>query len=180
MSEARPKASRAAIELAAVAFRQYAPSLHAYLTRRLHRGSDVPNLAMEVYERFLRSKHAEEVENPRALLFRIASSVIVDTLRLEASRPVTYDSDAAAKAGETLELAVPDDFGERLDHAQELRRVREAMNQLSPMHQAVLWLAVHDGLPHKDIATRTGLSTSTVGLYVCEARARLRTILERR
>jgi RNA polymerase sigma-70 factor, ECF subfamily len=179
MSEAKFKASKTACALAAMAFRQYAPSLHAYLTRRIHGGADVPNLAMEVYERFLRTQRIETVQNPRAFLFRIARHVVADAHRLEASRPLTYDSQLAVEAGESIELASSDDFGEKLDTVQELQRVRQAMKQLSPMHQAVLWLAVHDGLSHKEVAKRMGLSVTTVGLYVCEARARLRTLLER-
>jgi RNA polymerase sigma-70 factor (ECF subfamily) len=179
MSEVRYKASKTASHLAAVAFRQYSESLHAYLVRRLHRGSDIPNLAMEIYERFLRTRQIETVDNPQAYLFRIASHVVSDAHRLEGSRPVTYNSELADEAGERPDLAVPDDIGERLDAAQELQRVRKAIEQLPAMHQTVLWLAVHDGLAHKEIARRTGLAVTTVGLYVCEARARLRTLLGR-
>ena len=179
MSEPFVKLSPSAVEVAEVAFRQYARSLHGYLTRRIHRGADVPNLTMEIYERFLRTQQGTTVVNPRAFLFRIARHVVADAHRLEASRPLIIDSDAVDIAGQSLELTQPDDAGEQLDSERELQRVREAMKQLSPVHQAVLWLAVHDGLAHKEIARRMNLSVATVGLYVCESRARLRVLLDR-
>ncbi len=180
MSGTKPKASKAWSDLAAVAFREYTPRLHAYLARRLHRGSDVPNLAMEVYERFLRTDRIESIRNPEAWLFRIAQSVVSDARRMETSRPLSYDSDAVDELTEKAEFAAPDTLGEQVDSAQELQRVGQAMMKLRPMHRAVLWLAVHDGLSHKEVARRTGLTAATVTLYVSEARAQLRSILERR
>jgi RNA polymerase sigma-70 factor (ECF subfamily) len=180
MSRTKPKASKAWSDLAAVAFREYTPRLHAYLTRRLHRGSDVPNLAMEVYERFLRTDRMSSIRNPEAWLFRIAQSVISDSRRMEAMRPLSYDSDAVDELTEKAEFAMPDTLGEQLDAQQALQRVGEAMKELRPMHRAVLWMAVHEGLSHKEVAARTGLTPATVTLYVCEARAQLRSMLERR
>jgi RNA polymerase sigma factor (sigma-70 family) len=180
MSGSKPKSSKALSDLAAIAFREYSPRLHAYLARRLHQGSDVPNLAMEVYERFLRTNRIESIRNPEAWLFRIAQSVVSDNRRMEASRPVRYDSNAVDEATETAELATPDTLGDQVDSEQQLQRVSEAMQELRPMHRAVLWLAVHDGLSHKEVARCTGLTAATVALYICEARAQLRSILVRR
>lgn len=179
MSEAKPKASKAWSDVAATAFREYTPRLHAYLARRLSGGSDVPNLAMEVYERFLRADRSGSVRNPEAWLFRIAASVVSDARRMEASRRLTYDSDAVDELTEKAEFATPDTLGDQLDSERTLRDVGEALEHLRPMHRAVLWMAVHDGLSHKAIAERTGLKAATVMVYVCEARAQLRSILER-
>ncbi len=178
MLDRKPKTSQAALARAAMAYRQYAPSLHAYLSRRLHSRSDVPNLTMEIYERYLRTRQLEVIENPRAFLFRIASHVVADARRLESRQPLTFDSAVTDRAAESLELSTPDDNDRQIDATRELRQVRTAMRQLPPMHQAVLWLAVHDGLAHKEIARQTGLTPATVGLYVCEARARLRKMVD--
>jgi RNA polymerase sigma-70 factor, ECF subfamily len=180
MSGAKPKASKAWSDVAAMAFREYTPRLHAYLARRLHEGADIPNLAMEVYERFLRTDRIESVRNPEAWLFRIAQSVVSDARRMETSRPLSYDSDTVDELTEKAQFAMPDTLGEQLDSQQALQRVGEALAELRPMHRAVLWLAVHDGLSHKAVAQRTGLAAGTVTLYVCEARAQLRSILDRR
>jgi RNA polymerase sigma-70 factor, ECF subfamily len=179
MSEPRPKAaSAAAIRLAVAAFREYLPDLHAYLVRRMHRGSDVPDLTMEIYERILRNRRPDEIENPRAYVFRIASNVAREAHGLEAQSIVAFDSETIDEAGR--HMASPEDVMERVGHDQELRELEQAIAQLPEMHQAVVLLALRDGLSYKEVAQRTGLSVGSVGVYVCEARARLRSILGRR
>ncbi len=160
------------------AFREYLPDLHAYLVRRMHRGSDVPDLTMEIYERVLRNRRPDEIENPRAYVFRIASNVAREARGLEAQSRVAFDS--AAVDGASRRLAAPDDVMERVGNDQELQELEKAIAELPDMHQAVVFLALRDGLPHKEVAKRTGLSVGSVGVYVCEARARLRAILGRR
>ncbi len=179
MSQPKTKASLMAIRLADAAFRQYASHLHAYLMRRMHGEGDVPNLAMEVYERFLRVKKPEAIQNPRAYLFRIATSVVGDARRLEARSPVSYDSELLSVAGERMECSTQEDAIDEIYSAQKLQEVYDAIAQLRPMHGAVLLLAVRDDLSHKEVANRTGLTVNTVKLYVCEARAQLRAILDR-
>jgi RNA polymerase sigma factor (sigma-70 family) len=179
MSEARSKAASAsAIRLAAAAFREYLPDLHAYLVRRMHRGTDVPDLTMEIYERILRNRRPDEIQNPRAYVFRIASNVAREARGLEAQSVVAFDSEVTDDMGRRL--AAPDDVMEKIGLTQELQELEQAMAQLPEMHQAVVLLALRDGLSHKEVAQKTGLSVGSVGVYVCEARARLRSILARR
>lgn len=166
-----------AVRAVALAFRQYAPRLHRYLLRRIRRNTEVSDLTQEIFERFLRSTQVEAIRNPQAYLFRIASHVVADSLLQDEQSVVTYDSEAVEDAGKRLEHSTPDDLAERLGTAQELQ---QALHELPAMHAAVLILAVREGLSHKEVARRTGLSVSTVGLYVCEARARLRVLLEER
>jgi RNA polymerase sigma-70 factor (ECF subfamily) len=177
MSEAPVKTTKPAGSAAAAAFRKYAPGLHRYLLRRIQGSSQVADLTQEIFERFLRVTVADSIRNPQAYLFKIASHVVSDAL-LEAEQSiVTYDSQAVEALADNPELAVPDDVAERIGFSQELQH---ALSQLSDMHRAVILLTVRDGLSHKEVARKTGLSISTVGLYACEARARIRTTLGRR
>lgn len=179
MTGPRPKlASAAAIRLAAAAFREYLPDLHAYLVRRLHRGSDLPDLTMEIYERILRNRRPDEIVNPRAYVFRIASNVAREARGLEAQSVVTFDSDRTDEA--SRHMAGSDDVVERVEHAQVLQELERAIAELPDTHQAVVLLALRDGLAHKEVARRTGLSVGSVTVYVCEARARLRALLGHR
>ncbi len=179
MSDAKSKAASVpAIRLALAAFREYLPDLHAYLLRRLHRGSDVPDLTMEIYERILRNRRPEEIENPRAYIFRIAANVAREAHGLQLRSPVAFDSEASDRA--SRHLPAPEDLTERLNRDQELRQLEAAIAQLPVMHQAVVALALREGLTHKEVARKTGLSVGSVGVYVCEARARMRALLNRR
>lgn len=179
MTSSKPAgASRSGIRLALVAFREYLPDLHAYLLRRLHRGADVPDLTMEIYERILRNRRPDEIQNPRAYVFRIASNVAREARGLELRSPVLFDSDVVAEAGD--ELRAPEDVLNQVQADQQLRALEQALKTLPAMHQAVVCLVLRDGLSHKEAAQRTGLSVGSVGVYLCEARARLRTLLEHR
>jgi len=177
MPQTKAKSSASADRSVSAAFRQYAPRLHRYLVRRIRRTADVADLTQEIFERYLRTGHLDAVRNPQAYLFRIASHVISDSLLRDERSVVTFDSETMEGAGQTLEHSTPDDMAERIGLAQELQH---GLRELPPMHAVVLLLAVRDGLSHKEIAQRTGLSVSTVGLYVCEARARVRMTLEGR
>jgi RNA polymerase sigma factor (sigma-70 family) len=174
----REAASAAAIRLALTAFREYLPDLHGYLVRRMRRGCDVPDLTMEIYERILRNRSLDEIENPRAYVFRIASNVAREAHSLAAQSIVAFDSEQVEGAG--AHLSSTDDVLERAGWEQELGQLERAIAELPDMHQAVVLLALRDGLSHKEVARKTGLSVGSVGVYVCEARARLRLILGRR
>ncbi len=175
MAADKGKPAGAAVRAASVALQRYAPRLHGYLVRRIRRASDVPDLMQEVFERFLRTGNAATVRDPQSYLFRIASHVVADSLTAQEHSIVTYDSEVVEQADRNLEHATADNMAEQLNLARELQR---ALRALPPMHSAVVLLAIRDGLPHKEVARRTGLSVKTVGLYVCEARARIRMMLE--
>jgi RNA polymerase sigma factor (sigma-70 family) len=174
MPEVKIKLSRAAISLAAAAFRKYSPGLHRYLSRRIRESADVEDLTQEIFERFLRVTVADSIRNPQAYLFRIASHVVSDSLLRNEQSVVTYDSQVADEQADNPEVAAPHDMSDQIALSQVLHR---ALSQLPDMQRAVILLAVRDGLSHSEVACKTGLSVSTVGLYVCEARARIRAAL---
>jgi len=174
MSKIRAKLSNAALATTVAAFRKYSPALHRYLSRRIRGRVEVADLSQEIFERFLRVTIADSIRNPQAYLFRIASHVVSDSLLKDEQDLVTYDSDAVDTLAEKGELVAPDNVAEQIAFGQELQH---ALSLLPEMHRAVILLTVRDGLSHAEVARQTGLSVSTVGLYACEARARIRTIL---
>jgi RNA polymerase sigma factor (sigma-70 family) len=174
----RPESSpRAALGLAALAFRKYAPALHRYIERRMRRPGSALDLTQDIFERFLQIKEADAVRNPQAYLYGIASHVVREALFREDKSLVTYDSDAAEEAGGRLDQALPDDMAERLSLQQDLKR---ALGALPTMHRVVLLLVKRDGLSYEEAALKTRLSVSTVTNYVFEARARVKMLLKDR
>ncbi len=61
-----------------------------------------------------------------------------------------------------------------LSSAQTLARVRQALEQLPASQRLVFELAIEDGVPHAEIASRVGLSTQRVRQIIWEVRVRLR------
>jgi len=157
------------------AFRKYAPALHRYVTQRVRRPSDAPDLTQEIFERFMQVPHRDVVRDAQAYLYSIASHLVSEWREREERRPVTYDTGAMQAAAESLDYSSPDKLAERLSIQQDLRY---ALAQLPPMQRAVLLLAKREGLTHEEIAQKTGLLTSTVTNYVSEACAKVKLLLK--
>ena len=70
--------------------------------------------------------------------------------------------------------APPDDPGERMDEDQQMSRIWEAVETLSPQQRAAVLLQCREGLPTKEIAVVLGTSEATVRVHLHRAFATLR------
>lgn len=177
MSQPQPPAKPSgAFGLLERAFARHSPELYRYLLRRLRRPADADDLTQEIFERFLRSDGIGKARNPQAYLFAIAANVVIDTRLAEGRSVVLYDSPTADSQARTLPDAAlePD---ERMSLAEELKA---ALAQLPDMHRAAFLLTKWEGLSVKEAASRMNLTEGSVMVYVCEARAKLRTSLKDR
>lgn len=177
MRKIKAKTPDSLTQLAGLAFRKYSPALHRYVLHRIQQKAEVADLTQEIFERFLRIDKAEIVRNPQAYLFGIASHVVSDARMKEDKSLVTFDSEAASLAGETLSRALPDDMADRVAVAQDLKF---ALSRLPATHRAVLLLVKRDGLSYEEAARRMQLTVATVTLYVFEARAKVKMLLKNR
>jgi RNA polymerase sigma-70 factor (ECF subfamily) len=137
--------------------------LEAMLMRFLQRNAgDAEDLRQEVYAQVLKSAETIIPEKTKPFLFSVARNVIVDRLRKENVIPIDVVSE--------LELSgVPaDEPGpERTAYARDtLRKLKHALDQLSPRHREALLLARVNGLSRREIAQRMGVSEQVVGNYV--------------
>jgi RNA polymerase sigma-70 factor (ECF subfamily) len=153
---------------------EYSPALHRYLLRRI-RASAVPDIAQEVFLRFVRVSPLDRVRNPLGYLCAIASHVIREIRLRDEARPFIYDSHAAEAASELLENAAPEDVAERVALARDLEA---AISQLPANQRAVLLLVKHAGFSYDEVAEQTGLTPATVRVYLAEARAKVQLLLQ--
>lgn len=155
-------------------FRRCTPDLHRYVQRRLRRPGDVADLTQEIFERFIRGDWQARVRNPHAYLFGIASNVVADARLAERRDVVTYDSDVMSAASESGAWTAAGE-SESVALQDELTR---ALEQLPEVHRVALLLTKRDGLSGKEAAQRMGTTEGSVRVYVCEARAKLKTLLK--
>lgn len=89
---------------------------------------------------------------------------------------VWRDAEDEESAGDLVERqpAPPDDPGERMDEDQQMSRIWEAVETLSPQQRAAVLLQCREGLPTKEIATVLGTSEATVRVHLHRAFATLR------
>lgn len=136
---------------------------------RLGRRLKSPDLAAEaLQETYLRLESGgdlEEVRNPSEYLYRIALNVARDRQRSETRK-------ASREAiEEILELADdtpgPDEIIEARSEIMALKRVLQGL----PQRRRDIFLAAWgDGLPHREIAERYGLSLRMINMELAKAR----------
>ena len=89
---------------------------------------------------------------------------------------VWRDADDADRADNLVERqpAPPDDPGERMDEDQQMSRIWEAVETLSPQQRAAVTLQYREGLATKEIASVLNTSEATVRVHLHRAFAALR------
>lgn len=172
----RPAEHRTPLRPLEAVFSRYSPELYRYILRRLRRAEQAADLTQEIFERFLKGSGAGKALNPRAYLFGIAANVVADARLAEGKDPVTYDSEHC----DALSGSVPDPAPSPVEQADLQQELKAALAQLPDMHRAAFLLTKWEGLSIRETAARMKLTEGSVMVYVCEARARLRTLLKHR
>jgi RNA polymerase sigma factor (sigma-70 family) len=147
-------------------FAEHAAPLHAFLYRRLRRHPDAAELAQEAYLRLLRVTDLDEVRNPEAYLYTIASNLAKERSRQQRRDAGTVDVEDPAIQEQLAYLPY---FGSALDAQQRITRLRAALVQLPPQCRAALVLQYWQGLSYQEIAQRLGVSTHTVKKHLSRA-----------
>ncbi|HEV2532013.1 RNA polymerase sigma factor [Phenylobacterium sp.] len=157
------------------------PLVEAYLARRANlirffaarTGSHAAaeDLAQELYLKVAGRPPGEVAENPAALLYRIATNLMVDRTRGEA-RASARDAHWRGAvhttiAGEDIAQEPPAD--EAAASRQRLRQLVEAVAELPPQMQRAFTLHKLEGRSHADTALAMGISVKSVEKHISAA-----------
>lgn len=157
------------------------PLLEIYLERRTNLvrffaarcGSPVvaEDLAQELYVKLATRDPLVTAENPVALIYRIATNVMLDRARGEAragAREAAWRRVAhASVGGEDVVEEVPAD--EAVASRQRLRQLVEAVAELPPQMQRAFRLHKLEGNSHAQTAQAMGLSVKSVEKHISAA-----------
>lgn len=139
------------------------------LARRLTGSRDqAADLVHDAYARLFRDDAWRSIDHPPAYVLRMVRNLGVQ--RLRRSKIVSFASVANIEELENAELA-PDPF-DRMVARHELRRLLNAIRELPARCRDVMVLRRFEELPPREVATRLGLSLSTMekrlarGLYL--------------
>lgn len=129
------------------------------------------DLAQELYVKIATRDPSVTAENPIALIYRIATNVMLDRARGEA-RALARDSAwrqvaHASVAGEDIAEEAPAD--EVAASRQRLRQLVEAVGELPPQMQRAFRLHKLDGRSHADTARAMGISVKSVEKHISAA-----------
>jgi len=153
--------------------RPHEARLRAYLRRQFPGIQDVDDLVQETYARLFRARRAGKTFEARAYLFPVARNVAIDVYR--GSRTI-----AIGDLGDLARLELPGedlDSAELASRAQEIELLQEAIRRLPGRCREIFVLRRLQGLPHREIAGRLGISEKTVDAQLCIAIFRCRQYL---
>jgi RNA polymerase sigma-70 factor (ECF subfamily) len=128
-------------------------------------------VAQEVFLRLYTTlRDGNDIQNDRAWIFRVAHNQALK-MRTKEREYSTIDSQAevAVSAAQSPEQQA---IGRQRD-----RRIREALDELSPQQRQCLHLRA-SGLRYREIAETIGIGTSTVNEFLRRAVAKLRKALD--
>jgi RNA polymerase sigma factor (sigma-70 family) len=142
-----------------------------FLSARLGSKDDAEDVLQELYLKLNRIDSSQEVHDPAAYLFRMALNLAHDFRRERSRARVRDNAWVGARylmAGSELVANIPS--AESGYHAkQRLAAIREVIDELSPQCRRVFFLHKFEGLSHKEIAQRLGISQSTVEKHMNSA-----------
>ncbi|KZC23840.1 hypothetical protein RHOFW104T7_11875 [Rhodanobacter thiooxydans] len=168
-------AETAKLDLVERAIHRYDAAVRGFLRWKMGVDEDeVQDAMQETYERLLRYRHSEWAELPRALVMRIAASVVIDRARHRASRHaglhVSVD-DFDLESGE----ATPE---RRVLAQEDVALVREAIRDMPGRCREVFVLSRIKGMSYQEIADQLSISVKAVeknisrALILCRHRVR--------
>lgn len=113
------------------------------------------------------------LKNPRAMLFRIARNLAIDSLRRQRLVAQVF---VEGGPDETMAATDPSPEVRALDRDL-LARLERALDDLPPMQRRILTMKRLQGLSHAEIAAETGLNPAAIEKNLTRALRRLRQAL---
>ena len=148
------------------------PKLRRYVRRLLGAGdggAEVDDVMQETYLRAYAAKRGQKLTHATAYLYRVARNLSFKARARQQSPVMQLVEDFAAEG--IIDHVVPPP--EQLHQKRRLAVFEEAVSRLPPQCRQVFVLRQVDGLTHREISRRLGISTSTVekhlakGLKLC-------------
>ncbi|MSU24897.1 MAG: sigma-70 family RNA polymerase sigma factor [Opitutus sp.] len=139
------------------------PSLRAYLRTQYPFAPDLDDVVQESFLRLWKVRMGQPVRYAKALLFKVARHLVIDTARRNQISPIDHVTDLAA-------LSVIDDGrpgpAEVACKREEVVLLAAAIDSLPARCREILILRKLRGVPQKAIAAQLGLSEQTVQVQV--------------
>jgi RNA polymerase sigma factor (sigma-70 family) len=143
-------------------FLAFAGELSAYVRRRWPNEPFTGDIVQEAFLRLLEYPQPETIKEPRAFLLRTAKNVAVDYYRRGKTRDrhIDYDTELDSLGDASPQ---PD---RNCENTEELELFSAWLEELPELQRHAFVLSRIEGISHKEIAHRLGISVSTSERYV--------------
>lgn len=146
----------------------YGGQLRRFLSARLRNATaDIPDLVQEIFLRLLRIKDHEAIRNPQAYLFTVAMHVLHQHTLQRSARADTMNPLDLASQLQSHQFAP--DPAEELEITEQLERIGQGLQALSPRAYAVLVMYRCEGMTLMEIGARLGVSHVMARKYLIRA-----------
>jgi len=152
-----------------VIVKQHGPIVWQTAYRLLGNHADAADCFQETFVCALEVSRRQQVRNFPALLCRLATARAIDQLRLRARRPHINTEPADLSA---VPSSNPDP-AQQLQTSELAEKLRRAIAQLPAQHAEVFCLRYLNDMSYRLIAKQLGIKTSTAGVSLHRARAKL-------
>ena len=124
--------------------------------RHFSNEADVEDAVQDIFISLWKSAHRFDPARAKESTFvsMVARRRLIDRIRSSQTQ------EARAEIVELSEVPLPSPA--RLEENQDAQRAAKALESLPEERRKVLWLSIHQGLSHREIAEKTGLPVGTV------------------
>lgn len=156
------------------------PLIAAYLRKRadlvrfftLRTGSAAAgeDVVQDLYVKLTETETPADLRSPEAFLYRMGSNLMLDRAKAQrraAARDHAWSQTGVGDGPEPIAREPPAD--EAVASRQRLQRLLAALDRLPPQVASAFRLHKFDGLSHGEVATRMGVSRSSVEKYIMTA-----------
>jgi RNA polymerase sigma factor (sigma-70 family) len=153
----------------------YRKPLFNYFRRRVETAGDAEDLTQDTFVKLLALAESERVQEPRALLFRIAGNLIADRYRKSSRRSRVHlsDLDLGPVSAVSREFIEEQDPERVLLARQRVAAAVKALDELGERTRTVYVLVRLENMPQRQIAELFGISVSSVEKMVMKASVHL-------
>ncbi len=153
---------------------RYQGRLLRVLVGMVRNPEDARDIAQDAFVRAFSNLHGFKGQSSfYTWLYRIAVNLVIDQQRREGRRRnYEFDETVPPDSPYTVDSTGRDPF-ERVRDAELVRKVKDAIDELTPDHRAVILLREVNGLSYKEISETVGCSMGTVMSRLHYARKKL-------
>lgn len=144
---------------------EFRPALIRYFMRRIKAPHEAEDLAHDVFMRLIRRSTITDIKELRSYLFETANSVFIDWTRRNSARSAS----AHQPIDDTIPAPIPFESERIVCSRQDVERMNVSLQKLPERTRTILLLRRLEGMRHRDIADRMGLSLSTVEKHMQKA-----------
>lgn len=140
-------------------FNQYQRELKRFIARKFGDADGAEDIVQDAFHNLLRVENIEQLDNPKAYLYRAASNLALNRLR-QANYQADYLNQQSQEEPTTVTL------DRELSAQDDLDRVQRALKSLPDKYRITFEMSRLQGKSYNEIALERGIAVSTVEKHI--------------